>query len=395
MKPTISIIIPVYNMELYIGRCLDSLLSQSFEDLEIIVVNDGSNDSSGNLIDHYAEIDHRVVPVHKKNGGVSSARNEGLRKAKGAYIGFVDPDDWVDSTMYEVLHHTAVHENADIVMCTYLREFGTHTSEKKFPAPDRVVYRHDEVQSKMLRRLIGPIAEELAMPDYLDAWGTVWSKLYRASLIKENGLQFVDLDLIGSNEDTLFNIHAFHKADSFVFLNRPFYHYWRSNSASITSTYNPLLESKFENLYDTMHAFIEDNQLSVEYLSALKNRICLNTLGLGLNLISKGNSVSTLHKIAALKALVTRDRATPSFDQFEVHHCPVIWKVFFICAKYKFATGLYLMLRAINWVRFRNTRGASRGTGSNLTSGHRDESRRAGNHAHELLSTDGSDKHPI
>jgi glycosyltransferase involved in cell wall biosynthesis len=394
MKPTISVIVPIFNMELYITRCLDSLLSQSFEDLEIITVNDGSTDSSGILLERYAQADHRVVVVHKENGGVSSARNEGLRKATGTYIGFVDPDDWVNTGMYEVMYRTAVEEDADIVMCTYMREFGTHTNEKKFPLPNKVIYRKEEVRST-LRRLIGPLNEELATPDFLDAWGTVWSKLYRASLIKGNGLQFIDLAIIGSNEDSLFNIHAFYQADSFVFLNRPFYHYWRSNSASITSTFNPLLQSKFEKLYNHMDAFILDKNLSEEYHLALKNRICVNSLGLGLNLISKGNTASMFNKIFALRALISGERITQSFDQFDIRYCPLTWRLFFLCTKLKFAAGLYLMLQVINRVRVKKTRGVSVGTSSNITGRNRDESRRLGNHDYELLSKDGSDEYSV
>ena len=103
MNPLISIVVPVYNAEKTLEKCLDSILCQTYHCLEIILVNDGSTDSSGNICDDYATKDNRIQVIHKQNGGVSSARNVGIDAASGDYIGFVDSDDWIDPRMYEVL----------------------------------------------------------------------------------------------------------------------------------------------------------------------------------------------------------------------------------------------------------------------------------------------------
>src|SRR5665647_1387418 len=100
MKPVISIIVPVYNVELYIRECLDSILTQTFKDFEVILVNDGSTDQSGDICNEYAKNDKRIKVAHKDNGGVSSARNVGIKLAQGDYIGFVDSDDRIDENMY-------------------------------------------------------------------------------------------------------------------------------------------------------------------------------------------------------------------------------------------------------------------------------------------------------
>src|SRR4051794_17458760 len=127
MKPKISIIVPIYNVEEYLRRCLDSLLTQSLTDIEVIAINDGSPDSSLQILNHYALKDNRLKIIDQSNGGVSSARNAGIEAANGEYIGFVDPDDWVDKEMYKIMYQTAVTEQADIVMCSYMREFGSHS----------------------------------------------------------------------------------------------------------------------------------------------------------------------------------------------------------------------------------------------------------------------------
>ncbi|MDT2638331.1 glycosyltransferase family 2 protein [Enterococcus dongliensis] len=113
----ISIIVPVYNVEKYLKKCVDSILNQTFKDFELILVDDGSPDSSGAICDQYAEKDSRVKVIHKKNGGLSDARNAGIEVAKGKYLGFIDSDDYIAEDMYELLHNNIVRENADLSIC--------------------------------------------------------------------------------------------------------------------------------------------------------------------------------------------------------------------------------------------------------------------------------------
>ena len=117
MKPIISVIVPVYNVEKYVSKCLDSILKQTLKDIEIIVVDDGSTDNSGSICDRYAEQDKRIRVFHKENGGLSSARNYGIDRAKGEYIGFIDSDDYIEDDMYEVLFDLILKFDADISMC--------------------------------------------------------------------------------------------------------------------------------------------------------------------------------------------------------------------------------------------------------------------------------------
>ena len=117
MGSLISVIIPVYKVERYLPRCIDSILSQTYKNIELLLIDDGSPDSSGDICDEYAEKDPRVRMFHKENGGVSSARNLGLDEAKGDYIGFVDSDDYIAPGMYEKLVELIEDNNADIAVC--------------------------------------------------------------------------------------------------------------------------------------------------------------------------------------------------------------------------------------------------------------------------------------
>ncbi|SFL16149.1 Glycosyltransferase involved in cell wall bisynthesis [Paenibacillus sp. 1_12] len=351
MNPKVSIVVPIFNIENYLRRCLDSLLMQTLKDIEIIAVNDGSTDGSGAILAEYASKDARLVVIDKQNGGVSAARNDGILASRGDYIGFVDPDDWIDLDMYTSLYETAVQEKADIVMCSYLREFGTHSKLKEYQLPEKVCFRNEDVQTMVMRRIVGPLNEEIANPEMLDAWGTVWSKLYRSDLIKDNQIQFIDLSIIGTNEDSLFNIHAVYYAHSFVFLNKPYYHYWRVNGTSLTSGYNPDLQNKFLKLYEQIETFLQEKKLDSDFFTALNNRICLNALGLGLNTISLNNKASIWQKMSKLRFILNDKRIKDSFQHLEMKHFSTIWRVFFFSAKFRLVPAFYFMLVAIDNLR--------------------------------------------
>ena len=129
----ISVIVPVYNVELYLEKCLDSILAQTYSDLEVLVIDDGSTDRCGEVCDRFAEQDHRIKEFHTENHGLSAARNLGLDQMQGKYVGFVDNDDWIEPDMYEMLFNIAEQTNADIVTCRFYKEYRNTTEESSGP----------------------------------------------------------------------------------------------------------------------------------------------------------------------------------------------------------------------------------------------------------------------
>ena len=115
----LSVIVPIYNVEKYLPKCIDSILAQNYSEIEVILVDDGSPDGCPEICDNYAEKDKRIVVIHQKNLGVSAARNAGLKAAHGEYIGFVDPDDWISPSMYQEMITALERENADLAICGY------------------------------------------------------------------------------------------------------------------------------------------------------------------------------------------------------------------------------------------------------------------------------------
>ena len=350
-QPQVSIIVPVYNVENYIERCLNSLVNQTFKDIEIITINDGSTDKSLELINKYVKEDIRVSVIDLGDEGVSYCRNLGIEKANGKYIMFVDSDDWIDSNMIEAMYKKAEENKLDLVMCSYIREFKDHSKEKIFNLPEEIIYKEDKVKNELLRKLVGPVKEELSNPEMLDALGTVWGKLYRADIFKENKINFVDLKEIGSAEDTLFNIFTFNYLSKVMFLNKPMYHYWRDNPKSVTSQYNPKLKEQRKVFFKYISDFIKENNFEQVFKEALNNRICTSVLGLGLIECSKNNKISRINKIKNIKKIINEEYIRNAYKNLELKYFSIHWRVFYFFIKNKMSFCSYLMLSIIEFLR--------------------------------------------
>ena len=203
--PELSIIVPVYRAESFLSHCVESLMGQSFQDLEIILVDDGSPDRSGELCDSYAARDPRVRVIHQKNSGVSAARNRGLQEAKGTYIGFADSDDWAELTMFESM--LAASEGADIVMCDALTVYDDGTTE-----PDTI---RGLPESRMLSH--GDCTPELM----LELAGAVWRCIYKRELLQTHEIRFPQGMKV--SEDRVFNLYAMGRAEKIFYLKEPLY----------------------------------------------------------------------------------------------------------------------------------------------------------------------------
>jgi glycosyltransferase involved in cell wall biosynthesis len=218
-KPIVSIIVPVFNIENYISKCLDSLLIQTLKEIEIILVDDGSTDLSGNICCEYASKDNRIRVIHKKNEGLSSARNDGLAIAKGEYIGFVDGDDWVKEDMFEFLYNTSSTHNADISICGHFIVDGDHVEPIRNNGDIKILNHIEALSAILLDAEINSFA---------------WDKLYKREL-------FIDLSYpVGRRfEDIAFTYLIFNRSKRVVQANVSKYFYVRRNG-SICIQINPL-----------------------------------------------------------------------------------------------------------------------------------------------------------
>lgn len=351
-KLKVSIIVPVYNAEKYLNRCVESLINQTLKDIEMIFVNDGSTDNSINILKSYKEKDKRIVIIDKKNEGVSEARNQGISKAKGEFIFFVDSDDWIDLDTLEKMYKTAIQDDIDIVICSYVREFKDHSKEKSIDLNDKIIYKDNDLEQLHLS-IIGPLDNQISKSENLDSVGTVWAKLYKSSLIQKSEVKFIDLKEIGSAEDTLFNIMLFKDVKTVKFINKPYYHYWKDNDNSVTSGYNPRLKEQRKVMFNYIKTFIDSNKLDEKFDEALKNRICISVLGLGLNECNKDNKLSLNKKIKNIKSILNDEMIKQGYKNFNVSQFPIHWRIFYTFCKYRQAVLTFLMLNSIEFLRKR------------------------------------------
>ena len=241
--PLVSIIVPVYNVEQYLSQCLDSLINQTYSNLEIICVNDGSADNSLEILQKYKKTDSRISIIDKQNAGVSQARNDALFVISGKYLMFVDADDWIDDSTCENAVREAESGSFDVVMWSYISEYASH-SEKKEIFPKTTIFELDDISIKLHRRFVGIVNEELSHPELADSLCPVWCKLYKVELIRKvKNLHFVDLSEIGTYEDGFFNLEIFKYVNRACYLDSYYYHYRRANISSVTKRYRPNLSN--------------------------------------------------------------------------------------------------------------------------------------------------------
>lgn len=219
--PKVSVIVPVYCAEDFLQKCVESVLTQTLEDIELILVDDGSPDKSGELCDQIAAGDTRVRVCHQPNAGVSSARNKGIEIASGEYFAFVDADDWIDKEMYERLYVTARDSNADVVMCDAT-----------------TVYSDGKTQADTITRLSG--STTLKKSDFsayllMEMAGSAWRCIYKNAKISGSLPGKMELRFpigIKFSEDRIFNLYAFGQANKVVYLKESYYfRYVNMNSA--------------------------------------------------------------------------------------------------------------------------------------------------------------------
>lgn len=186
MKELISVIIPIYMVEKYLNKCIESVINQTYKNLEIILVNDGSKDNCKKICEEYAKMDNRIKIINKDNGGLSDARNKGLELISGEYVGFVDSDDYISENMYQKLYENIIKYNADISICDYMKVYENGEQIKK-----NKIYRRDGVKVYSREDAMYKLLEDNEITNH------AWNKLYKFELFKDirypKGLKYEDI----------------------------------------------------------------------------------------------------------------------------------------------------------------------------------------------------------
>lgn len=320
----ISVIIPVYNVENYLKKCVDSIINQTLKDLEIILVNNGSTDTSGLICDNYSKVDNRVVVIKQDNLGPSGGRNTGISVASGEYIMFVDSDDWIEPETCETAYQLAIKNDADFIFWSYYNESSIGTKIKNIYIDKQIVYNADEVKAQLLSGVLGLTEEKLKHPEKLDALVPVWARLYKTSIIKENNIAFIDLNLIPS-ECQQFNFDYLMYSTKSIYINKAMYHYRRNSISSFTKGYRTDLLKKWIYWIEKNKRIVEKKENSY-LLSAYYSRICFSVIPLGGNAIKNENFVNTMLEI---KNFLNHPYYKTAYNNFDFKYLPMHWKLFF------------------------------------------------------------------
>ena len=219
MTPLVSIIVPIYNAEKNLDRCIDSILNQTYREFELLLLDDGSKDSSGEICDRYAAQDERVRVIHKENTGVSDTRNQGIALAKGEYLQFLDSDDWIAPDATGLFVRTAVDSKCDMVIADFYRVIGERVSSKGDIEEDGLMDR----RTYAVKMMQNPA-------DFY--YGVLWNKFYKRSIIEKNQLKMDSA--VSWCEDFMFNLEYIRHIESVYALNVPLYYYVKTKGSLVS-----------------------------------------------------------------------------------------------------------------------------------------------------------------
>lgn len=237
-KALISIIIPVYKVEKYLEKCIQSVINQTYENLQIILVDDGSPDNCGKICDEYAKKDHRIEVIHKSNGGLSDARNKGLEIAKGEYIGFIDSDDYIESDMYEVLYNLLKQYNADVSICNFYTV-----------SQGKIAIKNAENGIKEYNRI--EILKEVLLDNNIQSYA--WNKLYKKELFDE-----IKYPVGKKYEDIGTTFYLLEKCNKVVVTGKPEYYYINRQDSIVNNVTETTITDYIE-LIMQRYDYIEEN----------------------------------------------------------------------------------------------------------------------------------------
>lgn len=292
----VSIIMPVYNVENFVGKAIESILAQTLTNFEFFVVNDGSTDKSGDICDEYAAKDSRIKVIHKENSGAPSARNVAIEQARGKYMYFLDSDDWAEPTMLEDMVKLANDNNAQLVVTGYYID--TYYSDDEYISldvtqPDRIFTSQREFREN---------AYKLFDHNLLY---TPWNKLYLASYILENNIRFPQTFW----DDFPFNLAVVRDVEKVAVSSKQYYHFMRARAESETAKYRPNMYEKREEEHSWMlDLYAYWNVADADSMEMVHRRYIERVVGCIENLTNRSCTLSPAEKRREIKKIITAPR---------------------------------------------------------------------------------------
>ncbi len=336
--PKVSIIVPTYNVEKYARKCFDSLLAQTLQDIEIILVDDGSTDSSGRICDEYAAKDDRVKVIHQGNIGLGLSRNSGMAIARGEYIGFVDSDDFISENMYKILYENAKKYDADISYCEF-KKFSDDTNINNNDKNDSTIikiWKDAEIKQYLLDRIgMPPISKK----------DVSYSASVCCGLFSRNRLQKIRAAFVTErefiSEDMIFDIDVIPNCNTIVHTDYELY-YYRTNNNSLTKVYREDRYGKNLILYDEMYRRLEKIMEPAKFKDSIyRYLITLARIAIMQEVqFYRRNGYKTAVK--NINRICNSTQLVKALEEYEYLRLPIKYSVLCFMEKYKLSTSCFI-----------------------------------------------------
>lgn len=338
-NPFFSVIIPCYNIEGYLVKCLDSIIEQTFPDFEIILIDDGSTDNSGTICEKYKNKDSRIIVQHQVNSGVSVARNTGIKLSKAKWIFFIDPDDWIEKNALEKLHRVITNNNADVYLFDYFQEFSQKQINKQLFGTSHLL---DKKEVESLR--MAPF-NQLVLDGKVVEYETnvIWNKVYNAEILKRNELLFFPEARKG--QDVIFNAEAFQLLKSFFYIHETLYHY-RYIESSITNRFNPKVRFYNEIAFEHYERIIKKYNLPKIYENNYHVRVLTRLYScLRLFYFHSQNTLKWSQKKQELDSILLSYPYNVSLKNLNVLELPFGQRAFIFCLRHRMYFALWGLVK--------------------------------------------------
>ncbi|MGE7307313.1 glycosyltransferase family 2 protein [Priestia megaterium] len=334
--PDISVIVPIYKVEKHIDRCIESIVSQTYDSLEVILVNDGSPDNCGRICDIWAQKDKRIKVVHKNNGGLVSARKAGLDIAKGEFIAFVDGDDWVEPTMYESMINMSRKTKADITICSFIEDGGSW-SKKIDNNIASGVYAEDKKHELISKAIYSGNFFEFGL------YPAVWNKLFKREILLNN--QYGVKNTINMGEDAACTFPALIDANCICIMESSYFYHYRKVGDSMTTKYDHRYFERIFELFKYLDEVITKKQCEVMNQQLQYYVIYLYFIGIQQE-FSKQNRGHFLKKSRKVKEVSGNEYVSDAITKIDNSTMSLKYKLLAFCTKkhYALLTGVIIYL---------------------------------------------------
>ena len=339
-----SVVVPIYKVEKYLPRCIDSLINQTLKDIEIILVDDGSPDGSPAICDEYAAKDNRIKVIHKKNGGVSAARNDGLKIATGDYIIFCDSDDWMEQDALESLYTKAIETGADIVVGDIYLIRGEKAIYNKYFEHEFHYTKREDMDELVKADMYQGFSPDPPVGSKTIGYGGPWNKGVKRQFLIDHNICF-DPSLLGIFDDILYTAYMYAQAESIVYIHKPVYNYV-DLSTSITKGYKPNSLDISDRIFKAFKALMVKFGSDGKYDKAFNGLVIRRLVeSMSFYFFNDANKQATKQTLLELKKTVAKEPYATAISKIDIQRLSLKQALVVRCLRARMPIAVWVLFK--------------------------------------------------